>query len=76
MKQVARWLDKLTQEAETCKEANEQIAIAFIRSKMMPEFKTLWTSWKLSSSKLTERGVSLVITVAKQVTCHVIVAPG
>ena len=40
MKQVARWLDKLTEEAETCKEANEQIAIAFIRSKMIPEFKT------------------------------------
>ena len=39
MNQITRWVDKLVQEAESYKEAAQKVAIAYLRSKMIPEFK-------------------------------------
>ena len=36
---VKRWLDKLAQEAETVDKAMEKVAVAYLRSKMIPEVK-------------------------------------
>jgi len=41
LQQLQRWIEKLIQEAETCKEASQQVAIALLRAKMIPQFKTL-----------------------------------
>ena len=39
VKQVARWVDKLIQDAESYKEAAEKVTIVFVRSKLIPEYK-------------------------------------
>ena len=37
--EVKRWLDKLSQETETVNEAMEKVAVAYLRSKLIPELK-------------------------------------